>query len=313
MQSTALRYFLEVVRTGSITGASARLNVAGSAISRQISGLEADLGALLFERRPRGMVPSPAGELLAHHARRTLLDLEHVVADIRRLQGLATGIVRVGCTEGFAIDLMPEAIRDFRDRYPGIRFDLKITPPAGVTRLVRDGDVDIGLTFVLAPEPGVRVDAAGRAPLMVLMPPGHPLAARGSLTLADLAGQRLALPERNTTARQLFDIACGLEGIIIEPVLTTNYMTALWSFVEAGGGMTVAGRVTVHSRIEQGHMVARPIAAEAIDQRRYELQTMIGRSLPDAVAAFLDHLRTCLGEWESGELPTGPGSRNLSS
>jgi DNA-binding transcriptional LysR family regulator len=313
MQSTALRYFLEVVRTGSITEASTRLNVAGSAISRQISRLETDLGALLFERRPRGMVPSPAGELLAHHARRTLLDLEHVVIDIRRLQGLATGIVRVGCTEGFAIDLVPEAIRGFHDRYPGIRFDLKIAPPAGVSRLVRDGDVDIGLTFVLAPEPGVRVEAAGRAPLMAVMPPGHPLAGRDSLSLADLAGQRLALPERNTTARQLFDIACGLEGIVIEPVLTTNYMTALWSFVAAGGGMTIAGHLTVFSRLKHGLLIARPIVAEAIDQRRYELQSMVGRSLPDAVAAFLDHLRTGLGEWESGELPTGPGSRNLSS
>ncbi|MBP0573743.1 LysR family transcriptional regulator, partial [Mycobacterium tuberculosis] len=73
LHTTALRYFLEVVRTGSIADASGRLNVAPSAISRQIAKIEAELGVALFERRPRGMVASPAGELLARHARRAFL------------------------------------------------------------------------------------------------------------------------------------------------------------------------------------------------------------------------------------------------
>ncbi|PKU25693.1 LysR family transcriptional regulator [Telmatospirillum siberiense] len=298
MQSTALRYFLEVVRTGSITEASRRLNVAGSAISRQISRLEEDLGVPLFERRPRGMILSQAGELLAHHARRTLLDLEHVVTEIRRLRGLTTGIVRLGGTEGFAAGLLPDAIYDFRNRYPGIRFDLKILPSAEVTKLVRDGDLDIGLTFVLSPEPGIKVEATRRAPLIALMPPGHPFASREALTLADLVAQPLALPERNSTARQLFDIACGLEGLSVEPVLTTNHMASLWRFVSSGGGLTIAGYVTPYSHIRQGLMVARPIIGEALDQRRYEVQTMAGRRLPEAVAAFLDHLLAYLQECE---------------
>ena len=65
MQTTALRYFLAVAREGTIAAASNRLNVAPSAISRQIANLEAELACLLFERRPRGMVLSQAGELLA--------------------------------------------------------------------------------------------------------------------------------------------------------------------------------------------------------------------------------------------------------
>lgn len=298
MQSAALRYFLEVVRTGSITEASARLNVAGSAISRQIARLEADLGVSLFERRPRGMIPSQAGELLANHARRTILDHEHVVMEIRRLRGLTTGIVRLGGTEGFAVGLLPDAIYGFRNRYPGIRFELKILPTANVAKLVRDGDLDIGVTFVLSPEPGVRVEATRRAPLVALMPPGHPLASGDSVTLADLAAQPLALPDRNATARQLFDIACGLEGIAIEPVLTANHMGALWSFVEFGGGLTIAGYVTPYLRIRQGLMVARPIVGEALDQRRYEVQTMAGRRLPEAVEAFLTYLLAYLRDCE---------------
>lgn len=306
MQSTALRHFLEVVRTGSIAEASVRLNVAASAVSRRIAALEAELGTELFERRPRGMVPSQAGELLARHATRLFLEEEAVVNELRRLQGLATGVVRVAATEGFGIDLLPEAIQAFRARFPGIRFVLRIGSPAAVTRLVREGDADIGMTFVFAPEPGVRVQFDGRAPIMILMTPDHPLAQRETVALRELLAHPVALPERDTTARQLFDIACGLEGVAIEPVLSTNYMNALWTFAEVGGGVTVTGRMTVLSRIRRFRLVARPIASAAVAQRRWAVQTMLDRRLPDAVEAFLAHLRTALTEreaWSTGNPP----------
>ncbi|WP_163017716.1 LysR family transcriptional regulator, partial [Pseudomonas viridiflava] len=74
VQSTALRYFLEVARCGSISEASTRLNVASSAVSRQISKLERELDAVLFERQARGMVLSEAGTRLAAYARKSQLE-----------------------------------------------------------------------------------------------------------------------------------------------------------------------------------------------------------------------------------------------
>lgn len=91
LQDTALRYFLEVVRCGSISEAALRLNVAGSAISRQVSGLEDRLNTTLFERRKSGMTPTAAGELLAAYAFRNQLETEQVTQEIRELQGLRRG------------------------------------------------------------------------------------------------------------------------------------------------------------------------------------------------------------------------------
>ena len=104
LQETSLRYFLEVVRCGSISEASTRLNVAGSAISRQIANLEQALGTPLFERRPRGMVASAAGEMLAAYAFRMALEADRLVQDVDALQGLRRGLVRVATSEGFAIE-----------------------------------------------------------------------------------------------------------------------------------------------------------------------------------------------------------------
>lgn len=289
MQGTGLRYFLEVVRAGSIADASARLNIATSAISRQIAKMEADLGVELFERRPRGMVPSQAGELLAAHARRVFLEEESVVSSLRRLRGLATGLVRVASTEGFGLALVPSAIESFRRRHAGIHFELKVASPSAVTRLVRDGDVDIGATFSFATETGVRVIGQGRAPIRAVMAHDHPLAGRATVSIADLANEAIALPEKDTTARQIFDIACGLVGITIEPVFVSNYIGALYAFAESGGGITIAAGLTVRSRTsERATSVA--ISEPSVDQRRYEIQTMLGRRLPEAASAFAEHL-----------------------
>lgn len=78
LQEPAARYFLEVVRSGSISEAASRLNVASSAISRQIAKLEASLDTLLFERKARGMQPSTAGELLAAYALRVQMDSDRL-------------------------------------------------------------------------------------------------------------------------------------------------------------------------------------------------------------------------------------------
>lgn len=290
MHSTAMRYFLEVARAGSIAEASVRLNVAASAISRQIAGLEAEVGAALFERRARGMTLSSAGELLAAHARRTHLDSVRVLAEIRGLAHLGSGVVRVATTEGFAIDVLPAAIAEFRATYSGIRFRMVSAPPADVARMVADGDADLGLTFSLAPMRGIRVERSWPAPILALMRADHPLATRKSLRLAELAAHPLALPDKDTTIRQLLDISAAAEAIPLEPVLTSNYMGALRNFSRFGGGVSLTSRLSVSLRFAEDGMVLVPIADAGMHVRRMELQTMAERTLPQAARAFLAHL-----------------------
>lgn len=290
MQSAALRYFLEVARLGSIAEASARLNVASSAISRQISKLEDEVGVPLFERRARGMNLSAAGELLAAHARRTRLDSERVLSEIHGLTQLRSGAVKIATSEGFAIDLMPAAIADFRETYAGIHFDLASVAPAEVTRRVSDGDADIGMTFSLAPIKGVRIEHSWPAPILALMRTDHPLSMRRSLRLAEIATHAIAIPRTDTTIRQLLDICLASQAIPIEPVLTSNHMGALRNFSRYGGGISLTSALSVALRHREEGMVLVPIEDVGMHVRRMELQTMAERTLPQAARAFLDHL-----------------------
>jgi DNA-binding transcriptional LysR family regulator len=298
LKETSLRYFLEVARSGSISRASERLFVAASAISRQISGLEEALEVPLFERRPRGMVLSAAGEVLAAHARRSALEADRVVADILALQGLQRGKVSLACTEGFAIDFLPSVIIDFQQRYPGILFRLDVADPAAVSDMVRQGDVDIGLNFNRLAQPEIKVEYRQPAPVMVIMRPDHPLARKKNITLSQLAAHPLALPTTETSLRQIFDIACSRLGLVIEPRMTSNCAPALHRFVLSGGIASIAGEVSVRRYLAEGSMVAVPVRDRSLDSRSIELQTLVGRTLPQVVKTFLDYIKGRLGEAE---------------
>ncbi|ACA17387.1 transcriptional regulator, LysR family [Methylobacterium sp. 4-46] len=294
MQTSSLRYFLAVARTGSIAAASAQLNVAASAISRQIANLEAELDCVLFERRPRGMVPSPAGELLAQHAHQVLMRTEQVVTEIRDLQGLVRGLIRVASSEGFALDILPNAIAAFHGSHPGIRFELTILPPAQVTQVVAAGDADIGMTFAMDAVPPVRVVYDARVEMIVVAAPGHPLAGAPLLRLADLTAHPVALPTRDTTARRTFDAACAAEGVAIEPTLTANHLWALLPFVRRTRGVAVMSALSVETPLRLGELAAVPIRTQGGLMRGIQMQTMRDRRLPRAVGAFLRSLLAAL-------------------
>jgi DNA-binding transcriptional LysR family regulator len=290
LQETSLRYFLEVVRCGSLTEAATRLNVSASAISRQVAMLEELLGMPLFERRPRGMSPSPAGELLAAHARRGALEAERVMSDIQGLQGLQRGHVRIACSSGFANEFLPQAIVAFRALHPGIQFELKACDPAEVSEAVLLGNTDIGLTYSRAAMQGVRVAHRQRASVFALMRPDHALAKHRSVTLAQMLPFPIGLSGPDTTVRQLFDLACGNRGVVFEPALVTNRFEALASFVLHGGGLAIAGEITVRERVRRGELHAAEIRERGMRDRSVELQTLAGRTLPEVVRAFLDFL-----------------------
>jgi len=299
LKETSLRYFLEVARSGSITQASERLFVAASAISRQISALEDVLEVTLFERRPRGMVLSAAGEMLAAHARRAALEADRVVADIVALQGLKRGKVSLACTEGFVIDFLPSVIIEFQKKYPGITFNMNVSGPDEVTERVRNGEADIGLAFNRVAQREIKVEHRIAAPILVIMRPDHPLAGKKSLSLSQLAAHPLALPTSETSLRQIFDITCSRRGLLIEPTVASNCAATLHRLVLSSGIASIAGEVSVRHFIKEGRMVGLPIRDAGLESRSIELQTLVGRTLPGVVQTFLDYVKNCLAQSET--------------
>ncbi len=291
LQGTALRYFTAVAETGSLTEASARQHVAASALSRQIAALEAQLGAALFERHPRGMVLTAAGEILLAHARRAELEALHALEEIGALQGLRAGVVRLATSDAFANELVPRLCVDFQQAHQGVQIEVSVMPTAKVPECVHQGDADIGLCFSRAPHKDVAVLYRQPAPVLAIMLPGHPLATNAGVTLKQMADWPMALPPPETTIRQMMDIVCSRQGLRLSPQLVSNHARLVLHFVLSGCGLTVSSEVAARQLLSRGALVARPISDAGMDLRDIEVQTLAGRGLPVAVQAFLELLR----------------------
>ena len=108
-----LQYVDEVARNGSIRKAADHLNVTASAVNRRITDLEAELGASLFERRPRGVRLTAAGEVFVNYLRQQESDVERMKSQIEDLKGMRRGTVRIACSQALALKFLPHQIAEF--------------------------------------------------------------------------------------------------------------------------------------------------------------------------------------------------------
>lgn len=299
MHGIALKYFVEVAHAGSLSGASKRLHVAVSAISRQIAGLEEEVGSSLFDRAPRGMVLSEAGRLLLAHARRTQLEADEVLRQIAGLQGAPDDEIRVGASEGPAQGFLPVAMVDFRKQHPRTRFALQVLTPPEAMRAIANGDIDMSVSFSVEPAQGVKVLHSWRAPVYAVMAASHPLATRGQLQLDDVLAYPLALTDDKSTARRLLNRTCALEALPLQAALVSNYSPALHGFVRHSNAVMFAGFVSVAWRLAQDGLVALPVISAELQSRNLQIQTMEGRLLPIGVTRFIEHLKARIDALDS--------------
>ncbi len=287
MSQAPTRYFLEVVRCGSIRVASARLNVVPSALSRQIQNLETELGVPLFERRPRGMALTAAGEVYARYAQAVTLENDRMRSDLEELRGLRRGIVRIATVEGVVADLITNVIAKFRAKHPGIRFNLITLGTDHVVAAVRDNRVDIGVSFHAQPDAAVRFVRRFRDPLMALVHPDNPLATRRKVALREVLSMPIAVPESGFGIRRLIDEQCRRLGESLVPALETNSIEALRGFVRSGAGVTFLPGNSFQREIRQGEAVSIPLADRLLNQCSMDFGVLAGRYLPTAISQFL--------------------------
>ena len=291
MLSSEIRYFLAVANSGSLSAASEQLFVAVSAISRQIQRLENQVGVPLFARHARGMVLNEAGEIFAHHVRKNMLDMEYALAEIKGLKAVRRTLIRIACTDGLAFTLLPRMVAAFREDNPGVLFDVKVTSTQGVAELLRSGECDVALQFSLHAERGVDVLGSWPAPVLIVMHQTHPLANAASVTLADLNQYPLALPQQNTTVRQLFELASHMSGNLVEPVITCDNFSTLFHFLlRTPLAVTICSAFTVLQEAETHGLILRSVGIDQLSQRTLQIQTHSGRPRSAALNVFLEFL-----------------------
>ncbi len=298
-----LRYFDEVVRSGSIRKASERLHIAASAVSRAIAQLEIELDIELFERDSRGMMLTAAGELYLNYVRRALIDEQRVRGELLGMKGLQSGHLRIASIEGLIADVVTESIVEFRLRYPRIDFDLTVAGSAAVSKSVRAREVDIGITAKSDPGVGIVVAKRIEEKLQAVLNPAHP-AVEGEISMRDLIlSDAVAVPDQGSTIRHQLDAFCRQEGIVLRPALVTNSMDALRSFARLGGGITFLPRLAFRRDLAEGTLVGRRLSDTGIPAATVDICIPAGWRLSFAAITYLSFLQSELAALqEAGEI-----------
>lgn len=264
MELLRLRSFVEASRRGSFMAAAQALGYTAPAVSQHVAALERELDCELLIRGPRGVRPTPAGEALQARAERLITDARLAEIAVREIAGQLESL-RLGAFPTGAQYLLPDALTALRRTHPDVELTLlHFEPPDGLAE-VATGDVDAVLTHrypgvTWSAPTGVRLDPICSDPLDLLIPPGHRLAGRRTVDIADLRDEAFVSGARGTANRIALDTACAKAHFTPTVAVETAGYGVTAALVAKGFGIAIVPRL------------ACPPASESIRQTTIQLE-----------------------------------------
>lgn len=284
-----MRYFAAVAEHGAIRAASRELNVASSAVNRQILWLEDSLGVPLFERVGRRLQLSPAGEILLRHVTHVLRDFEQTSSELDALKGLKRGIVRIASVESVATELLSDLAASFGKTYPDIQLRITVTHSDKIARLVLDSDADIGFTFDPPEDEQLAINYARDFEIGAVVTRDHPLAKMEACSFEDCLEFPIILPSKGLSLRHALDKLLAEypeEPSVFAEVSTLQMMRRLTA---RGLGVCFQTRIGLTDGFDQSELRFVPLTNESLRRNRLCIVAHQQRQLKLAPAMFMTH------------------------
>lgn len=306
IHAPSLRYFDAVRRAGSIRAAARRLNVASSALNRQVLHLEAEIGAALFDRLPNGLRLTAAGEVLAQHVLTVLRDAERAESELDALRGLRRGHVDLATLEGLCHRIVPAAVAALQARHARITVATRIRDSRDIPGAVVAGEAHLGLAFEVRRHPALRQLAMARVPLGAVVLPESALARRESIGIGDCGGQPLVLPQRNFANREQLEPLLAEAGMMSQVRCEAGSIELMKQLAIRGLGMALMTPVGLEAELRAGRLVHVPLTHRgAALVSELGLYARASPSLPAAADAFAHHLMAAMGRGETARPVAG--------
>lgn len=285
-----LDYVDAVARARSIRKAAEQLHVTASAVNRRIADLEAELGAPLFERLPRGVRLTAAGEVFVNYLRKQGGEAERMKSQIEDLKGLRRGTVRLACSQALALDFLPRAIAEFRKTHPKVGFDVKVVDHEYAMAALSAFEVDLVIVFRPPFHANFQPLMTLEQRLVAVMAKTHPLAKKRQLRLRDCAAYPVALAERSIGGRQLLDEVMTRIGLTFNIAAESNSFEMLRGLVIHAGLLSFQIRIGALPDGNKLGLVAREIDDRDVPSAKLVFGQLRDRNLPVATAVFAQHV-----------------------
>jgi DNA-binding transcriptional LysR family regulator len=223
-----LRYFIACVEHKTMHSAAAAVSVSQPALSKAIRSLEAELGVMLLDREPRGVVPTPFGDALFRYAKMIDAEMRRAVFEIDAMRGVTRGTVVVGVIPTMC-GTMANVGRLVLSRYPGLRLILRVAFSTELAPALLEGELDVALLLkpLDSSQVGITFD-----PLLLTRPvlvarEGHPLTGRENISVQELAGYPWMMPQFPQAHRLVIN-QTFMDAGVPPPVPAINVSTAIF-------------------------------------------------------------------------------------
>lgn len=276
--------FIKTVEYGSFTKAAEALNYSQSGVSRMINDLEKEWGISLLERSRAGVKLTSDGVAVLPYAKNACQEMERLRMQVDELNGLQTGIIRIGTFSSVATHWLPKIIKEFQKDYPGIDYELLLGDYSEIEDWIMSGRVDCG--FLRLPVGSdLETIFLEQDELLAVLPEDHQLAAHDKVTVSELCQYPFMLLEKGPTA-EIYGIfeQCNMKPDVF---FTTWDDYAIMSMVENGLGISILPELIL-KRIPY-HITVKKLSVPAYRNIGLALKNSKTSSL--AVRKFIEYLK----------------------
>lgn len=289
MELRHIRYFLAVADAEHFTRAADDLHVSQPALSQQVRQLEEELGTPLFDRMGRRVRLTRAGETFRAHARRILAEVTEAHSALHELDALERGVLTVAAVQTVNAYMIPPVVSRFRKAYPGITLKVEELSADEIERGVREGRLDLGLTFVPAREEGLAAEALFEEELVLVASTRHRLARRRSVEVSALDGEPLVLLPQKFCTRRVIDAALQTARVQPRVAVEMNSIEGILRTVKTSAGATIVPELAIGLSAGLGLKVIR--LANPTPRRTVGIIFAEGAHRPAAAREFVAMLR----------------------
>lgn len=236
---TTLKLFLAVVEEHSIAKAAEREHITGPAISKRITELETTLGVQLFDRHPKGIRPTAAGEALAADVRSIFATLDRAETRLSEYAAGNRGRIRIHANPSGISGELPDALNRYLQANPRVGIQLEEKHSVDVVRAVTEGEADIGIFAPNVAAEGLSVHPYQQIRLMLITPRDHALSSRKTVSLAEAAAHDfVSLSDASSIGNLVLRVAAE-QGVALKHRLQVDGFDGLRRMVQAGLGLAV--------------------------------------------------------------------------
>jgi len=283
-----LRIFTAIARTGSFSRAAESVFVTQPTASQQLAQLESSLGVRLLERGTRRARLTPAGEALLPYAEQILTLVERAAESARAAAGIADLTLRLGVGHTLAAYLLPNLLREYRNRFPDRRVKISLGNTAELLDLVDTGSVELALVGSPASRAGLTLTPFLDDRIVVITA-AKDASARVHIRIEELLTETLIVREPGSALYGTVEQILGSAALAGDNVIQLGETEAIKRSVEAGLGLALIQAIAIHDEVSTGRL--RVLTLEGVsDRRTYAYAHKENRLLSQTAMNFIEEL-----------------------